>query len=91
MNLFIQTHSSDSLPAYVLFLGENDLKQKVKLVSTNIALFECGRIFKSGFTERQIRKILRQPTSGSVIVYKNNYFLLKNSNLLWTYNRLRHV
>ncbi len=74
LNLFIQTHSSDSLPAYVLFLGENDLKQKVKLVSQILPYLSVEEIFKSGFTERQIRKILRQPTSGSVIVYKNNYF-----------------
>ena len=70
----IRMHSRDSLPGYVLFLGEKNLKQRIKTVSEIMPSLSVNAIFKAGFTERNIRRILHQPTSGSVIVYKNDYF-----------------
>jgi len=67
-------HSRDSLPGYVLFIGEKNLKQRIKTVSEIMPSLSVNAIFKAGFTERNIRRILHQPTSGSVIVYKNDYF-----------------
>ena len=81
--LCLSTAPPDQLPAYVMFYGDENLKQRILDTYEAVPASGFTGIYRPGFTERMLRRWLDTPLSGSVVIYRNDVFYWYQNRKEW--------